>query len=368
MTNLKRGCNACISAKRRCDRELPQCSRCRRLAKACQYVNKPGQAAIWTGHRTCKLASRTTQQTEIIILPKLAVTPSGGKVMDVDYIDWMSPSRSVFTNLSLSERGVAMCFDHLTLSFLVDSFSRLPRQYAETDRTCFISQCLTGPNAPLVLVKANEFCKTASKISNGAISTHHETIEVELTSFMDVIRSTNIRGQWHELFASAQALILYITVALFISLPQDRNLLATKQAVSMLNRLTVKLWLMAPSSLPHTLGPCEAWIVGESVRRTIAIAHILLHTVEALQHGRFLLQPFLLALPFDARTTIFSKPLSVPTQELEVVQIETYREFTERSLAGDVTKIDEFGFLLLTACKGIRGARKICKDVQVEMA
>jgi len=109
MTNLKRGCNACISAKRRCNRELPQCSRCRRLAKACQYVHKPGQAAVWTGHRTCKLASRTTQQTEIIILPKLAVTPSGGKVMDVDYIDWMSPSRSVFTNLSLSERGVAMC-------------------------------------------------------------------------------------------------------------------------------------------------------------------------------------------------------------------------------------------------------------------
>lgn len=115
--------------------------------------------------------------------------------------------------------------------------------------------------------------------------------------------------------------------------------------------------------LPTGLDQREAWVVGESVRRTIVIASVLIHVASALTKGGFVLQPFLLALPFDARTTVFPNPEAASKDDLKMTKIVSYREFTEEVLKGNIVGVDAFGAILLSACKGYDRAKTLCCGV-----
>ncbi|KAL4876214.1 hypothetical protein BJY04DRAFT_200364 [Aspergillus karnatakaensis] len=159
------------------------------------------------------------------------------------------------------------------------------------------------------------------------------------------------------LLSTTQALLLAQSMLL---LTEDPATPYSESTSAMLYHIGHKLWAQAPIQLPNSLSPRKAWLMGETVRRTIIISFVLRSVYSMLKRGYSVRTPFIDALPFDLRTVLWDDVFAQWNGGLDEVEA---RDGTESMVSlyqysamlesGAVHGISEFGGLVLAACRGI---------------
>lgn len=157
-----------------------------------------------------------------------------------------------------------------------------------------------------------------------------------------------------------QALVLLYIILLTSPSPTERALLPPLS--TMLQRWTHRLWSTAPRNLPESLSPWRAWLLAESVRRTLLASFLVRCTDSLLTCGYFIASAFCQALPLDARRGLWTAD---GDEEWEVLCLESgetndlmsLNELGRECTAGRKApwEVDDFGQLLLVMSVRDRG-------------
>jgi hypothetical protein len=153
-----------------------------------------------------------------------------------------------------------------------------------------------------------------------------------------------------------QALMLIQIMTVF---RQDRSIhqrAAAHRRQKVLVHHSEKLWLAAPAELPQFLLPCDAYVLGESIRRTLLCSYQLQAAYCIIVTGQFAHTPFGSALVFDAAN---SRLWEADCLEGECVHknsnmnLLSYREYVDLFESGKAGALSEFEKLLLVGCHGV---------------
>ncbi|KAF2097013.1 hypothetical protein NA57DRAFT_57622 [Rhizodiscina lignyota] len=351
---LERSCLACIRAKRRCDRQMPQCTRCSQRNKTCQYTNEP-LAAPKIDTTARPPASPQTYNVESQPTSDEYATPTFSEQDSLHLQQrisnaammtrWASQGTVPQSNeekriqaqkarewksillLEPSIKAVRISHTALTQAYLVNTLRYYPELYCSTGKTPFIHPLLSE----MRLVSSPR----AKEVFDACVSYHYVGNYAGLwdlkSAAQRLIESRPAEGGFEGLLSAVQALLLAEMALLFapdaVSDDEAGLLLRT------LSAWTKLLYSRVPQHLPASLTAWQAWTYAESVRRTILLAHILVDTFAAVRSGVFLHSVFLDALPFDSRTYLWDAETD-PGRSLEGSPMISYKEFTEVWKAG----------------------------------
>lgn len=252
--------------------------------------------------------------------------------------------------------GVPLTLDADTLRFLVTHLTSFPATFAETGTTPFVDLSIYEYRLPEAVTDIWALCAAASP---GASSSKVFLAHVLDTKTVQLVRSANTAASFVELLTMVQALILALIIRLYAWEAPNDDETKNDAFLKALGKLTLRLWQQAPNQISASLTPRQAWLFGESVRRTILTSHMLRGTYTVIRQGYFLHTTFVEALPFDLRTSLWdrlSSPYDPDDAACRVANIGTklvsYREYTDMWGYGQVHGHTTFGALLLVACKG----------------
>mgnify|MGYP002718584132 FL=1 len=322
---LQRSCQACIKAKRRCDQGWPRCSRCLGKDINCGYVNAP----------------LTVQPTR---------RPSAGRYVGPKRsIANMTPTPQIQTPLRLE---IAKEYDPNIVRFLVVGLRNLPVKFAEKRKTLFIHPDLYTKGLPTPIREIHNICRLHMQT--------HQTgrVSVTLLSMLrqnsaDLCRRLSHAATFEELLGCSQALVLNQCM---LVLREDGNICPYSEAISvMLARVAVKLWQQAPIQLPGTFSPRYAWLLAESVRRTIIVCFMLRSAYSLNTRNYSVRTPFIDSLPFDLRTNLWDENSERAWQDALTGSgdsMVSLHEWSDGLVAGRVHDVSCFSGLILAACKG----------------
>ncbi|KAL2862448.1 Zn(II)2Cys6 transcription factor domain-containing protein [Aspergillus lucknowensis] len=321
---LRRSCEACAKGKRHCDRSLPRCSRCSAKRIACEYINVP-------------LAVRAKAQA-------LSETNQcRGQVMKCNGTTHIRPSLRV---------EILKTHDRAIIQFLIDGMRQFPITFAEGMKTLFIHPHLYDSSLPQPIRDIHTICR----LLRGSEQT---SLPFEIIACVVRQKSAKIRQQaervttFEELLACIQALILAQCILIFHGDEDDEYAEYTN---SMLASLARRLWEQAPIQLPGDLSLRRAWLFAESVRRTIIVSYILCGAYSLGKRNYSMRTPFVDALPFDVRTSLWDAPSEDSWEKAtssRPVSMVSLREYSDMLAAGRVHQVTTFGSLILAACKGL---------------
>ncbi|KAL4805772.1 hypothetical protein BDV18DRAFT_12954 [Aspergillus unguis] len=316
---LRKACEACARGKRRCDRQWPRCNRCQALDRSCHYVNVP---------LTVARRSPSTGPTGSTS-PRM-VYGTGGSV-------------GIERPLHLE---IPKGYEQSIVSFLVSEISSLPLSFVENFKTHFTHPELWSNASlpPLPIRGIHPVCQYYAHSSTNPMLP--QLLKQRIKYYATRISSPST---FEEMLASAQALLLAQCMLLATEDPATPYAESTSTMLLALGR---KLYEQAPIQLPNTLSPRRAWVLGESVRRTIIVS-FMLRSVYSLTKRKYSVRtPFVDSLPFDCRTHLWD---SVCPSELgpedpgSMVSLHQYSGMLE---TGQVHGISAFGGMILAACRG----------------
>ncbi|KAI9929536.1 hypothetical protein ASPWEDRAFT_534080 [Aspergillus wentii DTO 134E9] len=310
--SLRRSCQACAKVKRRCDRLIPKCSRCSTKGINCEYVNAPLAAGM---------TSKIQKQKPIRAIT--SIPPS----LDMEILKTFEPS---------------------IVRFIVNGMRDFPNAFARDVKTSFIhpdlydNLSLPGPIQDLHIICASYNANPSSQL----------LCRVLKQKSAEIRRQAARASTFEDLLVCIQALVLAQCILVFDRPENDDQYL--ESTTNMLTGLAWKLWQQAPIQLPHTLSPRRAWLLAESVRRTIIVAYILRSAYSFDKRNYSVRTPFIEALPFDVRTSLWDAPAenweeAAVTSQSSMVSLREYSGMLE---SGRVHGISAFGNLILAACKG----------------
>ncbi|CAI7670315.1 unnamed protein product [Penicillium crustosum] len=272
---LRRSCQACIKGKRRCDQGWPRCSRCLGKDITCEYVNAP-------------LTIQSTRK------------PSSGRGPNRSIVN-ATPTPRIHAPLKLE---IAKEYDPNIIRFLVAGLRDLPANFAETRKTLFIHPDLYPNGLPTPVREVHNICRL--NMQTGQTGRVSVTLLSMLRQYSaDLCRRLCHAATFEELLACSQALVL---IQCMLVLNEDGNACPYSEAISvMLAGIGGKLWQQAPIQLPQTLSPRCAWLLAESVRRTIIVCFMLRSAYSLYTRNYTVRTPFIDSLPFDLRTNLWDE-------------------------------------------------------------
>lgn len=139
-------------------------------------------------------------------------------------------------------------------------------------------------------------------------------------------------------------------------LNEDGNACPYSEVISvMLAGVARKLWQQAPIQLPRTLSPRYAWLLAESVRRTIIVCFMLRSAYSLNTRNYSVRTPFIDSLPFDLRTNLWDENSEIAWEDAlsdSNDSMVSLHEWSDRLAAGRVHDVSCFSGLILAACKG----------------
>jgi len=237
-----------------------------------------------------------------------------------------------------------------TIRFLVNGIRDLPRSYAQSQKTLFIHPEMHGIETPMPLRDVHWLCKLHVQAEQAKRAQDlSPLLRRKLTEYAR--RLSGALGI-EDLLGYSQALVL-IHCALALS-EDDRNEYCDKTS-TMLEWIAERLWQQAPTQLPSSLSPKRAWLLAESVRRTI-ITSLMLRSAYSLHKRNYSVRtPFVDALPFDTRLTLWDNGSENEWNDLDsasnnsMISLHEYSNALEHGRVHDVTP---FSALILAACKG----------------
>ncbi|KAF3387874.1 Transcription factor gsfR2 [Talaromyces pinophilus] len=321
---LRRSCQACAKGKRRCDLALPKCSRCSAKGITCEYINIP-----------LAMGAKPQAVSE--------TNPCRGQIKKHNVNGHIRPPLRV---------EVLKSHDRAVVQFLVDGMRRFPIAFAQDMKTLFIHPHLYDSSLPGPIRDIHTICK----LHQGA---EHTSFHSELLAPTLRLKSAEIRQQskhvtsFEGLLACVQALILTQCILIFHCNEDDEYAESTND---MLAGLARRLWEQAPIQLPHDLSPRRAWLFAESVRRTIIVSYVLCSAYSLGKRNYSVRTPFVDALPFDVRTSLWDAPSEESWEQAASstpISMVSLREYSDMLAAGLVHEVTTFGSLILAACKGL---------------
>ena len=354
---LRRSCNACARAKKRCDLFFPQCSRCQSRSLRCFYANEPTHASFG---RTADEQSRQAAPPNVASSTEHEVHPSQPYPSDGGVNRGFQFPRLTFQYPSFY--GVPLTLDTETVRFLVVHLTSFPATFAETGTAPFINLDVYENRLPEAITDIWTLC---AAVSPSASSNKFFFAQILDTKTTQLIRSASTFTSFTELLAMVQVLILALIIRLFSCKDINDNQIKNDALLDALGKLTLRLWQKAPTQVSASLSPRQAWLFAESVRRTILTSHMLRGTYDVIRQGYFLHTTFVEALPFDLRTSLWERLSSSSNADdaaFRVANIGTklasYREYSDMWDYGQIHGSTTFGILLLVACKGKEVVKK----------
>ncbi|KAE8313211.1 hypothetical protein BDV41DRAFT_537159 [Aspergillus transmontanensis] len=349
----QKSCVACAGGKRRCDRQTPQCSRCHARGLECIYIKGQRQQPRPQSPRSLPIEPLSSPSLSDI----LAVFPPDDFTLfdDTELIaSWLPPSPSLLAVPTLLPAGYfpeTSVIDRWSTKQLLQSIKSYPRMFARSRRTPFIHHRLYDVYLPEAIQDA--FTVSASY--------HTKTAETEDTILRIVeAKTANLVKQNHqeitleELLAAVQALLIFHIIQLFDGDVRQRS-------IAEQNMDTLRAWTMQLQVRADELGPTptwQAWILTESMRRTIIISVLIESLYSVLKVGHCTNIRALSVLPFTSGAALWD----ITTDASWLTQ--SHRLGSDTVLYGDFArafgngrvlgKLDEFEKTLLVPCMGER--------------
>ncbi|KAJ5925521.1 hypothetical protein N7454_008160 [Penicillium verhagenii] len=320
---LRRSCQACARGKRRCDQRLPQCSRCESRGANCEYVNEP--LSIHNGIQKAP-RKRANPQTHT--------------------------ARTASPPIRLPLRlEIAKEYDSSTIRFLVNELRAFPSTFAENRKTMFIHPYLYATGLPACMRDMQALCKLHVQAEQQNRKAY--LLPLIRQRSVELHRRLKKSLSFDELLGCSQALLLAQCI---VALNDCDNPDTYSEGISvMLEGIAVRLWEQAPVQLPPTLSRRHAWLLAESVRRTIIVSLMLKSAYSLNTRNYSVRTPFVDALPFDVRTNLWDDDsdntwaVEAPESPDSMISLHGYSDALERGHFRDVAP---FGALILAACKG----------------
>ncbi|KAJ5597599.1 hypothetical protein N7537_007683 [Penicillium hordei] len=243
-------------------------------------------------------------------------------------------------------------YDPNIIRFLVTGLRDLPVDFVETGKTLFIHPDLYPNGLPPPVRGVHNICRL--NMQTGQTGRMSVTLLSMLRPYSaDLYRRLSHAATFEELLACSQALVL---IQCMLVLNEDGNACPYSEAISvMLAGIAGKLWQQAPIQLPQTLSPRCAWLLAESVRRTIIVCFMLRSAYSLNTRNYSVRTPFIDSLPFDLRTNLWDEHSETAWQnalsdtEGSMVSL---NEWSDGLAAGRVHDVSCFSGLILAACKG----------------
>jgi hypothetical protein len=333
---LARSCRQCIKAKRKCDRKTSRCSRCEKKNLSCSYKNEA-------------ISAYPDLTTACNSLYRIGDVDSG----DFDTI-LRYAARSNLDTLQLDPPHMLLELELETVQYLIHSLEEIPATFAATGGTIFIHPQLYQNRFPLFLQNVHDICYLCTKTTSLANQAKFLNAILSTTA---IFYNITIPQTLPSILEFVQALIVLLIITLFSSKTQVPVFQSqTSTLCRMLSIWTHKLFLAAPSHLPSILAPHSAWILAESVRRTIHMAYKVLGINSCARNGHFQLTLFLAALPVNRVSWPWHSEWLEDVRSTDLV---SYREMGDAWERGELVGEDcAFEDLLLVYCKGLGRVRQ----------
>lgn len=281
MPVLQRSCQACASAKRQCNLAVPQCGRCSSRRIACQYVNQPGPVTS-----SPSVAINRSSDGEVAALEK----PS------CPFRSTISLRLPIYNSV---RHEVIRTFGRETTQRQISILQSFSVQYARCGSNAFIHPHLYKSRSPPPLLDISSIINASRELGVGRLP-----IPVSRFFKLKVRRLLNLGSRaasYTELVSCIQAIVLVQIARLFHDYQGDDP----EHENRAIWNLTRRLCLCAPTQLPSSLSPWQAWVFAESVRRTLLVCNILLSVYGVLRRGYAVHSVCIEALPFDRRTQLW---------------------------------------------------------------
>ncbi|RDW72070.1 hypothetical protein BP5796_08104 [Coleophoma crateriformis] len=251
-----------------------------------------------------------------------------------------------------------------TCVFLVNQLLSLPREFAATSAALFIHRRLYEKGLPPLLHELKQLCALHSTQEPEPFYQAIQTATTRLLSTTSTIHT------FPSMLTLVQALLLLQILTLFnFQLPPPLRR-AAEQRIPLLRHWSQKLYLSAPVALPGAFSVYRAWIVAESVRRTILVSHKVEGIYAMLKEGIFAHTLFVEALPFASRNDWWgsgggdAEPIDecvIPSEEplgpVGLTDLVSYREFRDAWVRGEIRELGLFEQLLIATCLGVEAVK-----------
>ena len=329
--SLRKSCEACVKAKRRCDAQLPHCSRCFNKALLCVYDNQPltnqdensfSHASAATAICDRRLATLDLSDDFHFILSPFAHAP---RLTRSTHELRLWNTECLLYGPALT--SIPLQSDASTVQYLVKQLKEIPFMFARQRSTPFIHSQIYQDWLPRQIQDAYTICGSYSLMTERTVDTIYRILEERLGG---LVRNEQSDCSFENLLASVHALMLYLIILLFNSNVREREL--AEPCMRTLARWTCKLWEQAPSQVPASLSPWQAWVFAETVRRTIIISHLIRGVYSEVKLGYCMHQLNVNALPFDSRTCLW-EPKTVTAWEslgpASSPSMVSFREYTD---------------------------------------
>lgn len=287
MPGLQRSCNACVSAKRRCDLATPRCSRCTAKKIPCAYMNQPASA---TSDRQTKWSGAVRQDEQLYV------------VGSASPLSKLAFERGPLFGLWSHMPHVVRLFSPVTIQRQLDILKSFVISFAQNGTASFLHHCLYDAHRPASLQYTSTICTDCVSEEDLFADIRTRNIHYQTSHMM---RSAARTGPFLELLAHVQAVALLRIICMYQGQEIKYSGEEAERDEEVFWELVLILYIRAPATLPRSLSPWRAWLLAESVRRTIIVCYIILAVQSVLRRGYAAHSLCVEALPFDMRAQLW---------------------------------------------------------------
>lgn len=366
---LSKACDQCIQAKRKCSRNLPKCLRCAKRRIPCRYKNSPLDGSVI--HQAAKFTAATRKAGPIRKSEKFDNPLNSpffrGIAKTIENTYSLDPTAPRFISLGMKEPEIILAMDETSVKYLADHFKSFPSVFIQTGGGPFIHPKLYQEGLPPPLRNIISLCHVYAHLDGS-----NKSFPLAISHAAEALLESRPNLYTFKLkLAFVQALILLQIITLFSPMALMTPLLyqQAENRVALLKASVRELYRSMPETLPPAMPPYEAWVLGESCRRTMHIGHLVHGVYLMLTKGTFNLTMFVKALPLCRNVGLWELDPSAQDEwgikdgnkfgNAKVLDSEliSYRELTDLWDNDEVEKLHLFEEMLIAACKGIHSVQ-----------
>jgi hypothetical protein len=350
---LARGCGACIKAKRKCSRTLPRCQRCLQKKISCGYRNAPLNSG---GDFTQRSTHSSSSEVDSSFDHK-SRSPTSSPHYQCSPTRW-NPQCRTTASVSidwkvLKSPEVVLTIDKSTIKYLRAHLESFPASFVQTGGTLFIHPDLYPAGLPPYMQSAFTLC---------GVYTHTTSRNYMMEQAIWETSKSLIQQQPAHTFTSklafVQALVLLQIITLFSPTSSQALKERAENRMPLLRKHMLELYYSVPAYLPASMTPYDAWVLAESCRRTLHVAHILTGVHSVLSRGCFTLTLFVEALPLERNAFLWDYSMVSSEKTKEVcpqpkADLISYRELMDMWDRGEIQEPRLLEEMLIAGCKGV---------------
>ena len=233
-----------------------------------------------------------------------------------------------------------------SVTWVIEELKSYPRAYAQLGQTAFIHRNIVSNSLLPPSRTALGICSACVYMNEANEPLIFRTIEAEVS---ELVRGKSGSTLLEEL-SKMQAMVLYTIIRLFSGDVEKR--ICAEQQRFLLGIWGMRLLQRADMELSQAQVCWNTWILTESVRRTVLIAHVAYGAYSIAQYGICAELPTLAVLPLSTKQVFWHSQTTYFDHFLED-ETKSYAEFTDLWLASTARSLESFEKLLLVACRGL---------------